>query len=123
MKRIEALADAISAYNGYSDPTSLFYKLRNPGALKAFLDRHDRHESGYRFFDSHLDGYRALLHDLGVKIDGKSSFGIGPKSPLILVLPAFNVPILDSKPVFEYINQSLNLDGINENTTLGFFRE
>lgn len=125
MKRVEALADAIATHNGYNDPESLFYKLRNPGALKGFIERHKKDDSGYRRFDSHIDGYRALLHDLHCKIEGKSTFGLGPRSPLLKVMPHFGVSLLESEHICEFINKALNLPlaGVDDTTTLAFFQE
>jgi len=120
MKRKEALADAIAASNGSTDPGSRFYKLRNPGQLKAFIPRHIRDERGFRIFDSHIDGYRALLHDLDVKCNGKSTFGVGPQTPLHQALPLFGVEA--SENVVSFLQKVFDFE-IDEHISLAFFAE
>lgn len=72
--RLEALADAIANLNGWHDPSSEAYQLRNPLLLRAYsLSRMQEHdEKGRRRFESAMAGYRAGLYDLNLKCRGQS---------------------------------------------------
>lgn len=53
MKRLEAICDAVAHVNGYGDPESRAYEMRNPGLLAD--------DAGTRRFTCHRGGYAALL--------------------------------------------------------------
>lgn len=53
MKRFEAFCDAVAHVNGYFEPESKAYELRNPGLISD--------SSGHRLFTCHRAGYAALL--------------------------------------------------------------
>jgi hypothetical protein len=71
MLKIEALADAIASLNDWTNPSGDAYRLRNPGLLRAFTQRH-ADEGGRRIFPSLVDGYQALVYDLKKKCAGES---------------------------------------------------
>ena len=52
VKRLEAIADAVAHLNGYHDPESELYELRNPGGLKGpdGKRRYSCHRAGYASF-------------------------------------------------------------------------
>jgi hypothetical protein len=120
VKKIEALADAIVLNNGSLDPNNFLYFLRNPGALKAFIQRHERDERGYRIFDSFADGYRALVNDLKVKCGGRSTFGVGPQTPIKDALFLFNINRIEG--VMDHLKIVIG-EEVDEHMALGFFAE
>lgn len=77
---LEALADAIMAFEGWS-AGSRSNRHRNPGNLRPVLPSQAQAD-GYRVFPSLIMGYGALLKDLEIKFDGQSRTGIGPQSTL-----------------------------------------
>lgn len=73
-RKVEALAEAIAKFSGYQDPTSEIHDLRNPGGL--------RNADGLRSYRSFMDGYQSLLHDLQVKLSGRSDSRLTGESTL-----------------------------------------
>ena len=120
MNKTEALADAIALNNGSSDPINFLYFLRNPGALKAFIARHERDDRGYRIFESYADGYRALINDLKVKCGGRSTFGVGPHTPLKDALFLFNID--NHTGVVNHLKKVIG-EEVDEHMALGFFAD
>lgn len=123
MKRIEALADAIAEYSGYKDPTNKLYKLRNPGGLKGFKLNHVSDSHGYRLFDSHIDGYNALLYDLNVKCKGESSCGLKTESPLKELAYVFDMKDDTVRYVVSFLRKALMREDLKESFPLSFFLE
>lgn len=123
MKKLEVLVDALTAYTGYLDPLSLLYKLRNPGGLKAFSARHIRHESGYRVFESAVDGYKALDNDLRIKCSGSSYCGLKPDSPLRELVRVFGMKDETTRYVVKFLRKAFNSQEITEETPIHFFLE
>lgn len=121
MKRIEALADAISSMNGALDPLSEAYRLRNPGLLKAFAPKHARSESGKRVFTSLVAGYENLLLDLRIKCSGQSRARLTPESPLVDLLTTYANPASSVRFVANFLRHALNDRDIPQSVSLGWF--
>lgn len=115
MIKLEALADALAFYHRAFDPTSVAYKTRNPGLLKATQLKHVKTENGERVFESIRDGYQALLFDLKIKCSGKSAARIR-----LLTL----TDLLQSKPAGKYLakflTHALSVE-VTADTPLSFF--
>lgn len=124
MNRIEALADSIAEYSGYSDPTHKLYKYRNPGGLKGYLARQIKDQNtGERVFLSVIDGYRALLYDLDLKCKGESSCGLKQDSPLQELLYVYGFPDETTRYVIKFLRKALGNEGIRADLPLSFFLE
>lgn len=123
VRRIEALADAISRYTGWVDPESPAYQNRNPGLLKAISPKHPRDEQELRIFQSALDGYQALLFDLRVKCGGESRTRLKPTSTLTDLMLAYGYKSTMADVVVKYLRRSLQSEAINPDTPLAFFLE
>ena len=82
IRRLDALVDAYSHLNGYHDPKSDAYQLRNPLLLKAFSPKHERDEQGRRRFPSFAAGYDNAILDARIKCMGKSFSKLTPDSTL-----------------------------------------
>lgn len=124
MKKLEALADALSEYSGYADPKSKLYQLRNPGGLKAFSARYPSDPAtGYRAFAGFKDGYGALLHDLEVKCKGVSNCGLKTDSPLLELVRVFGMKDETARYVVKFLRKALNNEQINEEVPIGLFLE
>lgn len=122
MNRLEALGEAIAAYNGYREPDGLLYKLRNPGGLKAFSSRHIKDESGYRVFESVVDGWKALLDfDLDIKCKGNSNCGLRADSPLVELVRVFGMKDETTRYIVKFLRKALNRQDLTENTPISFF--
>src|SRR5258707_11092745 len=93
VKKIEALADAIGKLNGMHDPESEAYALRNPLLIKSFArpGKHETDAKGRRVFTSFLNGYKAGLFDLELKISGKSRANLTTESTLETLLACFEI--------------------------------
>lgn len=124
MKRIEALADAFSEYNGYSDPTGVLYKLRNPGGLKAFsIKQPQDSNTGYRLFDSLVDGYKALLFDLSIKCSGQSNSGLTTNSTLTNLVRVMGMQDESTRYIVKFLRKALSMPELKDDTKISFFLE
>lgn len=123
MKKLEALADAIVSLSGYRNPESSVYQARNPGALKAFSPKHPRTIEGLRIFNSHLDGYQALLYDLEIKCSGQSHTRLKGASTLRDLVLARGEPETTAQYIVKYLRRALNDREINVTTPLSTFLE
>lgn len=123
MTRIEALADAFAKMNGYHDPLSQAYKLRNPGMLKAFSPKHVKDESGFRVFNSFPSGYDNLVIDLSVKCSGGSHSRLKPDDTLINLVQCYGNPATAATYIKKFLRHALNDPNIMETQKLGWFLE
>jgi hypothetical protein len=123
VSRLEALADAIAHYSGWTNPESEAYQARNPGALPAISSKHIRNAKGQRVFRSMLDGYQALLFDLAIKCSGHSHTRLKPISTLRELMLAYHQPDTTGKFVAKYLKRALQDEQISENTPLRYFVE
>lgn len=78
---IEAMADAIYAYEG-NRPPDRAYRNRNPGNLRANPSTQTNDGEGYRVFPTFAVGYQALLDDIRAKVSGQNAHGLGAQSTL-----------------------------------------
>ena len=124
MRKIEALADSIIAYNGSNDPMSPLYKGRNPGGLKAFAEKHSKDAAGNRTFKTWLDGYQALLFDLKVKCGGKShNKRLTPESNLGALATSLYMPESTGPYMAKFLKKALDDESITKDTAIGTFME
>jgi hypothetical protein len=123
MKKLEVLADSIMLRSGYLDPLDHLYVLRNPGGLKAHSDKHTKDDKGYRVFEKHIDGYRALIYDLEVKCKGNSNCGLKSNSPLKELAYVFDLKDGDIRNMLKHLRKALGFETLSENTPLMFFLE
>ena len=123
MRRLEALADSIMRFSGYSDPVSAACRNRNPALLRAFSARQRRDAEGYRVFNSLIDGYRALLFDLSLKCGGKSNSRVKGTSNLRDLMVAYQFPPNMAFPISSFLRRLLEDDALNEQTELQYFVE
>lgn len=108
--RLEALADAMMKLNGWDDPISRCYQLRNPLLLRAFsLSRlQEQDAEGLRIFPSFAAGYRAGVHDLRIKLQGESRARLSRDATLQQLLQVYHLghPIA-VKRVVRFVSQAL----------------
>src|ERR1700744_845173 len=80
--KLEALLDSIYFLNGYHNPASQAYRLRNGGLLRSYSLRTlvNTDTNNVRFFTTHQGGYRAGLSELADKCSGNTGAkGVGRK--------------------------------------------
>src|SRR5690349_11878960 len=123
MDRMEALAEAISHYVGYDQADSAAYQSRNPIALKAISERHERDAAGNRIFHTAIDGWQAAHFDLQIKVSGKSRTGLKPTSTLLELIKVYGLPEATSSYVAKFLRKALNDITISRDTPLAFFLE
>lgn len=128
MKKIEALADAIGKLNGCPcDPESEAYRLRNPLLIPswALLGKHETDEKGRRIFTSLLNGYKAGLFDLQMKISGNSrTKTVKPQSPLSALLACYSITSLGSIDyILSFLRRALQDKEITADTPVSYFAE
>lgn len=129
IKRIEALADAISSLNNAHDPKSDAYQLRNPGMFRVYSFKHlnSSDSQGRRIFTSLIGGYRFLIQDLTWKCAGetraKGNNGkLKPSSNLSDLLIAFKLNTEENMfALMDFLGQALKDESINSETEIGFF--
>lgn len=123
MNKLEALADAISACTGYTDPASEEYQCRNPLALKALSPKHEKTDSGLRVFKCFESGHKAALYDLKVKCAGDSKAKLS-KDPLLKeLLRCYSMPNQMVDYVAVFLKKALQDETITGETPLHYFIE
>lgn len=120
-RKIEALAEAVARYSGYTDPTSPLYWARNPLGLRGFSPVHPINERGERIFRSVLDGLQAGLHDVTLKVTGMSRAHLQPDQTLTDLSNAYNAPIATATAWGRFLRQALHDETITARTTLSYF--
>lgn len=123
MRRLEALADAILAYNGYKDVASPLYSARNPGGLMAFSMKQAQDGKGLRVFNSFIDGYQALLFDLQLKCAGKSRAKLTPENPLLDLICSYGYKDTMAEFVARYCRRVLNDESLSKQVPISYFLE
>ena len=123
MTRIECLADALAKMNGWHDPFSDAYKLRNPGMLRAFSPKHAKNENGYRVFNSFPSGYDNLVLDLRIKCAGNSHSRLKPDDTLVNLVACYGYPKGSATYLKKFLRHALKDENIMESTPLGWFLE
>jgi hypothetical protein len=119
--RVEFLADAITEYSGYLDPSSPLYVARNPGGLKATSPRHTHDAEGNRVFSSVLDGMQALLHDLAIKLSGRSWAKLKPSDTLVELAAACGQSPSVAAAWCNWLRKCPNMGDVSPKTELIFF--
>ena len=76
-----------------------------------------------RVFDSHIDGYQALLFDLKIKALGKSRYHLSGDSTLLELMAAYKFPPDMARFLVKFLRQALPDDETAETSTLSFFME
>jgi hypothetical protein len=120
-RKIEALAEAIAKVSGYLDPASKLYAARNPGGIKAVLPEQLRDSENNRVYASLLDGYQSLLHDLAIKLSGRSRSRLTPESSISDLAAHFHIAV--ARPVALFLRAALRDDSIQPSTQLSYFQE
>lgn len=120
--KLESLAEAISAYSGYSDPASALYAARNPGGLKS-VGPQPNDGKGNRTFRSVIDGMQALFYDCELKVSGRSRAKLKPESTLIDLSTSYNLPILTATAWARFLRKALNDTTISAHTPLSYFTQ
>lgn len=69
--RIEEWAQAIKKFEGWY-PGSLSYRQNNPGNLR-YSKYQAGTKNGYSYFNTYEEGWKALLYQLRIAVDGRSS--------------------------------------------------
>lgn len=127
LNKTEVLLDAISKLNGASaDPESDAYKLRNPLLIKSFArpGKHETDSQGRRIFSSFLNGYKAGLFDLELKISGKSRARVTVESTLEQLLACYEIRTkMAIEHVVSFVRRALNDQSISASTPISFFAE
>lgn len=121
--RTEALLGALARLNGWADPTSRAYRLRNPLMLKAFSPKHEKTEDGFRVFSSVPSGWDNALIDIKIKCSGESHSRLKTTDTLRDLVKYFGNDASATRSVKNFLRHALDNDEIYESTTLGWFVE
>lgn len=128
MTRIEALALSIAREHQAFEPFSDACGTLNPGMLRSHsVDRVNRvNAEGLRIFNSYQAGHRALVANLQMKCEGKTSArgNVGklcPASSLGELCKTFRS--VNIRNVVEFLQDILDDRAINERTPISFFTE
>jgi hypothetical protein len=126
VSRLECLCDAIARLNVAHDPESLAYRLRNPLLIRSFAKpgKHETDEEGHRVFTSFVNGYKAGLFDLELKLSGKSRANVSADSPLEKLLVCYNIntkAAMDN--IVSFIKRGLRDDTVTVHTPVSYFLE
>lgn len=120
-RKIEALAEAITAYSGYLKPDSELHQARNPGGLKATSMRHLKDSNGHRIFSSFIDGVQALLFDIKRQLNGESWAELTPEHTLEDLALAYTQPGTASEAWARFLRKALTDTTVSKRTPLSYF--
>ena len=126
VQRIEALHDAIASLNGWNNPDSVSYAIRNPLLVKSFSrpGKNQIDNDGRRVFATSLAGIRACLFDLEIKVKGESRAGIKPDDKLENILRVYGVTELGGQQqAVKFLRRALKNQEIKLTTPLSWFVE
>lgn len=126
LNKYEAIVDAIARANGFHDPTSDCYKLRNPLLIRSFArpGKHETDEQGRRIFTSLLSGYKAALFDVELKITGNSRAGLKPTDTLANLLGVYGIKEAGGVGyVVSFLRRALDNQTLAADTPLSYFIE
>lgn len=123
LSRVEALVSALAHLNAWEHPTSRAFKNRNPILLKAFSQKHEKDEDGFRVFNSVPSGWDNAVTDLQIKCSGKSHANIKETDTLKTLVKFFGNDASATRSVKNYLRHALNTEDIYENTELKWFVE
>lgn len=126
VKRIEFLCDAICDVFGGMYPGSDAYRLRNPLLVKSWAraGKHETDEYGRRIFSSFLNGYKAGLFDLDLKVKGQSRANVSPESPLSELLRCYEITnSVAVNKVVNFLRKAIQDESINSSTLVSYFLE
>ena len=124
VRRIEALVDSICDLFGGMYPGSEAYNLRNPLLVKSWAraGKHEIDEQGRRVFSSFLNGYKAGLYDIELKVKGLSRANVSPDSPLSELLRCYQIEgSVATKKIVSFLKRALQDESITENTLVSYF--
>lgn len=119
--KLEVLAEAISRYSGYNDPSSDAYLARNPGGLIAHSPLHLRDDGNKRVFISMMDGWQALLFDIQLKLNGKSRAKLQPTDTLVKLAEAYSQQPTTAQAWAGYLRKALRDQSVTQKTQLDYF--
>lgn len=121
VSRLEVCADAITKFSGYANPESDCYKVRNPGALKAFKVTQPSLPNKLRIFKSHLAGYEALIYDLEIKAKGGSTLsGLTADSPIQELFYSLGFKEEAVNSLLKFMRRALDDSSITPTTSIGW---
>lgn len=120
-RQIECLVEAIARLSGYNDPASPLYSCRNPLGLKAVLPDQLRDANNNRVYASFLDGWQSALHDIDVKLSGRSHSKLTPSSSISDLAAHYNVSV--ARPIVLFLRTALRDPSIAPSTPLSYFKE
>ena len=120
-KRVEMLAEALTTYSGYNDPSGPLYQARNPIGLRATSMRHEKNEQGHRVFNSFIDGIQAALFDISTKLSGKSWAELTPDSTLEDLAVSYSQPGTAADAWARFLRKALNDSTVTKRTPLSYF--
>ncbi len=130
MTRIEALAMGIArehhAFESFSDAC----RTLNPGMLRSHSNmRIERvNGDGLRVFNNYESGHRALVANIKMKCEGKTSARnicrekIGPSSSLTDLCRSFGGAV-STRNIVDFLQDVLDDRAVNERTPISFFME
>lgn len=119
--KIETLAEAIMKHSGYMEPDSEFHTAKNPGRLRAYSMKHKANDNGYRIFFSHIDGFRALMHDLHTKVNERNWSQLQPTHTLEDLASSYELPIDAAMDWAKFLQSAFRDNTICSKTQLKFF--
>lgn len=123
ISRLHALVDALSQLNGWSNPRSEAYRLRNPLLLKAYSPKHICDDQGRRIFSSFTAGYDNSLLDCRIKCSGKSHSKLTPDNTLMDLVCVYGNDKSATRSVKNFLQAALQTDMIFNSQKLSWFLE
>ena len=122
-QKFEILALAVSKLNGWDEPGTKAFQLRNPLLLRTYKPEKRADSEHYRIFSTIMGGFKAGVAELSARCSGKNP-RLTTENTLRDLLALYGIRTdLAVRRIVLFVRKALNDESVGADTKLGFFQE
>ena len=122
-QKFEILALAISKLNGWDEPGTKSFSLRNPLLLRTYKPEKKADSEHYRIFSTIMGGFKAGVAELSARCSGKNH-RLSSENTLRDLLALYGIRTdLALRKIVLFCQKALADESICASTPLGFFQQ
>lgn len=122
-QKFEILALAVSKLNGWDEPGTKAFELRNPLLLRTYKPEKRADSEHYRIFSTIMGGFKAGVAELSARCSGKNH-RLTAENTLRDLLALYGIRTdLAVRKITLFVQKALADTSVSANTPLGFFQE